>query len=203
MFALETDEESAAWLRELGGPGREAAVARLHDLLLRVARADAARRRPRLPDRLVEELDDLCVQAANDAVLLILRKLDTFHGRARFTTWACKFVILEFSTRVRRLVWRARAIEPDPAIWDRLADHTPPVLQVVEDRQLLQALQRAVRDHLTERQRAIFQAALIDEIPIDVLADRMGTTRGAIYKTLHDSRRKLRDVLADAGYGSV
>jgi RNA polymerase sigma-70 factor (ECF subfamily) len=113
------------------------------------------------------------------------------------------FVILVFSTRVRRQVWRARAVEPDPAIWDQLPDHAPPVLQVVEDRQLLQALQRAVRDHLTERQRAIFQAALIDEIPIDVLADRMGTTRGAIYKTLHDSRRKLRDVLADAGYGSV
>lgn len=176
-------------------------MARLHALLLRVARGEASRRRSTLPDRAIEEVDDLCVQAASDALLAILAKLDTYRGIARFTTWACKFAILETSTRLRRHAWRQRKVESDHTIWDRLPDGAPPALAQIENDQLLSALRRAVDEHLTERQRFVFQSVTMNDVPIDVLAERLGASRGAIYKTLHDARRKLRHVLIEAGHG--
>lgn len=196
------DQESRRLLQDLlqMGAVRDAAITRLHALLLRVTRAEASRRRARLPDRALEEVDDLCVQAANDAVMNILRKLGEFRGEARFTTWACKFAIFEVSTRLRRHAWRHRPVETDDTVWERLPDATPSTLRRMVSGELTAALERAVREHLTERQRTVFQAAAIDEVPIDVLAERYGSSCGAIYKTLHDARRKLRHVLTAAGY---
>jgi RNA polymerase sigma-70 factor (ECF subfamily) len=203
MDALALDTESADWLRGLQDEGgaRDETVARLHALLVRVARGEAGRRRATLPARATEEVDDLCVHAANDALMAILAKLDTYRGTARFTTWACKFVIFEASARLRRLAWRERKVELDDTIWDRLPDHAPPILKRLEDDQLIHALARAVDADLTARQRLIFQSVTMEDVPIDVLAERLGTTRGAIYKTLYDARGKLRRALTDAGYG--
>lgn len=199
---IHAEQESTTLLQDLLQPGavRDAAIARLHALLLRVARAEAGRRQSRLPDRVLEEVDDLCVQAANDAVMNILRKLGDFRGAARFTTWACKFVIFEISTRLRRHAWRHRPVETSDDVWNQLPDAAPSALRTLESRELTLALQRAVRDQLTDRQRTVFQAAAIDEVPIDVLAERFNSSRGAIYKTLHDARRKLREALATTGY---
>lgn len=197
MADLRLDESSAAWVRELGAdaPAREAAVARLHDLLLGVARGEAARRRASLPARGWEEVEDLCQQAASDAVLAVLRKLVEFRGEARFTTWAYKFAIFEISNRLRRHAWRERRIEPDERVWDTLPDSTPPPLERLQRRETLEQLRRAIREQLTERQRLVFQAAVLDEVPIDVLAERLDSSRGAIYKILHDARAKLRRAL--------
>ena len=202
MDALALDTESADWLRDLKDEGgaRDDAIARLHALLVRVARGEAVRRRASLPARAAEEVDDLCVQAANDALMAILAKLDTYRGTARFTTWACKFVIFEASSRLRRHAWRARKVELDDRIWDRLPDAAPLALKRLEDDQLVRALRRAVDAHLTGRQRLVFQSVTMDDVPIDVLAERLGTTRGAVYKSLHDARSKLRRALIDAGY---
>jgi RNA polymerase sigma-70 factor (ECF subfamily) len=203
MNTVVYDRESAEWLSDLQGNAgaREPAIARLHALLLRVARGEALRRRAMLPDRAIEDVDDLCVQAASDAVMAVLAKLDTYRGAARFTTWACKFAILETSTRLRRHAWRQRKVELDDTIWDRLPDAAPPALQRLENDQLIDALHRAIDDQLTERQRLIFQNVTMDDVPIDVLAERLGTSRGAIYKTLHDARAKLRKALIEAGHG--
>ena len=203
MNTVAIDQESAEWRRDLQGSAaaREHATARLHELLIRVARGEASRRRGTLPGRAIEEVDDLCVQAASDALMAVLAKLDTYRGAARFTTWACKFAIFETSTRLRRHAWRQRKVELDNTIWDRLPDAALPVLQRLENDQLIVALHRAVDDHLTERQRFIFQSVTMDDVPIDVLAERLGTSRGAIYKTLHDARAKLRRALIEAGHG--
>lgn len=190
------DADNAAWLRDLASPaGREAAAARLHGYLLRIARMEAGRRRASLPARGAEEVDDLCIQAANDALLGVLAKLGEFRGEARFTTWAAKFAIFEVSTRLRRHAWRQRQVHPDERVWDTLADHAPPALQALEGTETLALLARVVREELTERQRRVFQAAVLDEVPIDVLAGEAGTSRGAIYKVLHDARAKLRRAL--------
>jgi RNA polymerase sigma-70 factor (ECF subfamily) len=149
----------------------------------------------------MDDVDDICSQAVNDAVMAVLAKLDTYRGTARFTTWACKFAIVETSSRLRRHAWRQRKVELDDTIWNRLPDTAPPILQRLENDQLLVALHRAVVDHLTERQRLIFQSVAMDDVPIDVLAERLETSRGAIYKTLHDARAKLRRVLIEAGHG--
>src|SRR6266699_3197768 len=119
MNTVTLDRESAEWLCDLQGNGgaREQAIARLHALLLRVARGVASRRRETLPDRAMEDVDDLCIQAVNDAVMAVLAKLDTYRGAARFTTWACKFAIVETSSCLRRHAWRQRKVELDDTIW--------------------------------------------------------------------------------------
>lgn len=202
MNTVTLDRESAEWLCELQGNGRarEQAIARLHALLLRVARRVASRRRGTLPDRTIEDADDLCIQAVNDAVMAVLSKLDTYRGTARFTTWACKFAIVETSSRLRRHAWRQRNVELDETIWDRLSDTALPVLQRLENDQVAVALHRAIDDHLTEKQRLIFESVAMNDVPIDVLAERLETSRGAIYKTLHDARANLRRALIEAGH---
>ena len=203
MNTLAADQESAEWLRALrrDDRGRDDAIARLHALLLRVSRAEVSRRHSLLRGETPDDPEDLCVQATNDAVMAILAKLSTYRGDARFTTWACKFVIYETSSRLRRAAWRERRVELDDTVWDRLPDAAPQALQRLESDQVMAALHRAVDEHLTERQRLIFQSVTMEDAPIDVLAERLGTSRGAIYKTLHDARAKLRRALIDAGHG--
>ena len=201
MTSAPPDQDSASWIHELddGSPVRDTAVAKLHEMLLRVARAEAARRRGSVPDRAWEELDDLCHEAASDAVLAVLRKLRDFRGEARFTTWASKFAILEISARLRRHAWRQRQIEPDDGVWERLADSAPSTLGQLQWAETMKLIREAVREQLSERQRMVFEAAVLREVPIDVLAERLGSTRGAVYKVLHDARAKLRRALAQAG----
>lgn len=203
MTAAVLDLESTQWLRDLAAKSatRDEAIERLHALLLRVSRAEAARRRAGTSELRAEEIDDLCTQAASDAVMAVLAKLETYRGAARFTTWACKFAILETSVRLRRHVWRNRKVDSDESIWNRLVDTAPQPLHQIENDQLVSALNRAIHERLTERQRLIFRSAALDDVPIDVLAERLETSRGAIYKTLHDARGKLRRALIDAGYG--
>jgi RNA polymerase sigma-70 factor (ECF subfamily) len=196
------DAESAAWLSELCGDAaeREDALARLHALLLRVARAEAARRRRSLPDAVIADLDALCMQAADDALRAVAAKICTFRGASRFTTWAYKFAILEISMRLRRSAWNDRRIALDDAAWERLPDPAADAAQRFEQRELASALQRAVANALTRRQREVFLAVAVEEVPIDVVAERLGTTRGAVYKVLHDARQKLRRTLAESGH---
>ena len=200
--ATALDADSLTWLDELrgGGPVRERALARLHDLLLGVARAEAFRRRSLLPHTVIAELDSLCLQAADDALRAITEKLDAFRGESRFITWAYKFAILETSMRLRRSAWHERRIVLDDAAWERLSDPAADAHQRLEERELVAALRSAVAEGLTRRQRDVFLAVAVEEVPIDVVAERLGTSRGAVYKVLHDARKKLRRVLATPGH---
>jgi RNA polymerase sigma-70 factor (ECF subfamily) len=190
------------WVDALRAEGieREEALAELHELLLRAARFELSRRRAALAHVRGEELDDLAVQAADDALVAVLAKLDTFRGASRFTTWAYKFALLEAGVRVRRRAWQGREVVLEPESWPAFADEGPSVERGREDAELLAALQRAVREELSDHQRRVFTALALNEVPIDVLSERMDTTRGALYKTLHDARRKLRAELAAEGY---
>jgi RNA polymerase sigma-70 factor (ECF subfamily) len=192
------DDASQAWLDALGGSGatRDAAVAELHALLLRGARFELNRRRHGLRD----DLDDLAVQAADDALVAILGKLDTFRGASRFTTWAYKFVLFEAGVKARRRAWHGREVMLDGDAWPALADQAQPAHETLAHAELLAAIRRAVQNDLSERQREVFTALVLNEVPIDVLAERLGSTRGALYKTLHDARRKLRASVTAAGH---
>jgi RNA polymerase sigma-70 factor, ECF subfamily len=195
------DAESLEWLQSLsgGGPDREDALRRLHALLLRAARAELARRRPGARGR-AGELDDLAIQAADDALVAILDKLDAYRGASRFTTWAYKFALLETAVRLRRREWHGRELPLEDEGWARLGDQSSPSpAGQVETSELIQAVRDAIADVLTPHQRAVLVALTLNDIPIDVLAERRGTTRGALYKTLHDGRRRLRARLAEQG----
>lgn len=201
-YARAPVDPSEAWLEALRADGarRHEAIADLHDLLLRAARFEIGRRRAALSFVRGEELDDLAVQAANDALVAVLAKLDDYRGASRFTTWAYKFALLEAGVRLRRRAWQGREVVLEPESWPAFADERPSAQHTTEDADLLRELQRAVREDLTPHQRDVFVALALNEVPIDVLAERLDTTRGALYKTLHDARTKLRRELAASGY---
>jgi RNA polymerase sigma-70 factor, ECF subfamily len=195
------DLESRAWLDALRGEGaaRDAAVERLHALLLRAARFEVARRRPALPFLRGNDLEDIALQAADDALVSVLARLEDFRGLSRFTTWAYKFALLEAAVKLRRRSWQGREIPLEPESWSLLADRGSSPEDEAEQSELLRAVQQAVGYVLTPHQRRVLVAVAVNGVPIDVLAERLGSTRGALYKTLHDARRKLRAHLAAEG----
>jgi RNA polymerase sigma-70 factor (ECF subfamily) len=196
------DPESAAWLRALAadGPDREDGLARLHALLLRIGRAEVHRRSGRVAIY-GAELDDLAHQAAADALLAITGKLEQFRGESRFTTWAYRFVVFEVSSTIGRHFRHRPVAELEPEEWDRLPDRLGlDPAQESESRELVAAVRRAVEQELTERQRRVFTALVLDGVPLDALAVQLDSSRGAIYKTMFDARRKVRSVLVARGY---
>ena len=178
-------------------------VDRLHELLLRAARFEAARRRPALAGVGSKELEDITVQAADDALVAVLARLDTFRGASRFTTWAYKFAIYETSVKLRRRAWQDREVLLEPESWAAVPDGGSGPPQEAEHAELLAGVRHGIAVALTPHQRRVLIALAVNGVPIDVLAERLGTTRGALYKTLHDARRKLRIHLADQGLGST
>ena len=198
--AEDHDRDPADWVQALtvDGPHRDIALARLHALLTRAARHQIGRMRSQLGDVGRESLDELALQAADEAMVALLAKLHTFQGRSRFTTWAYKFAILQAATEVRSQSWRARQVSLDDA--SVIADLQPSAPDLAEAAELARAVERAIADALTAHQRRVVLALLVDGVPIDVLAERLGTNRNALYKTLHDARVRIRAHLAAAGF---
>jgi RNA polymerase sigma-70 factor (ECF subfamily) len=169
------DAESREWLHDLraGGAAADEAVARLNALLLRAARFEVTRRSHGLPH--IRDADDVAVEAAADALHSVRARLDDYRGDSRFTTWASKFAVLETAVKLRRRAWQGREL-PTAA---------------PEQRELSSALQDRIA-RLPPHQREVVVALALNGVPIDVLADRLGSTRGALYETLHDARKSLR-----------
>ena len=192
------DADDAAWIAALRRKD-SAAITRLHELLLRASRFEVSRRRASLSFVRGEELDDLATQAADDALVAVLAKLDDFRGASRFTTWVYKFALLEAGgppapARVAGPRGRARLRQLEGLRRRRRAAG-----QAAERSELLVAIGECIAGELTPHQRQVLVALAIDGVPIDVLAERLTTTRGALYKTLHDARRRLRSRLAERG----
>ena len=196
------ERTSQEWLIALRSSGseREVAAADLHALLVRAARFELRRRRAALSHVRGEELEDIALQSADDALAALLAKLDDFRRASRFTTWAYKFALLEAGTKLRRRAWQDREVLLEPEAWPTFSDRASSPYDLLEQGELLNALKAAIDGSLTEHQRRVFVALALNQVPIDVLAERLSTTRGALYKTLHDARQKLRRELAASGF---
>ena len=196
------DVASRRWVEHLneGHPRRDEAVEKLHEGLRRAARHELHRRRGQLGGLAGPEFDDIAQQCADDAVVNILARVGEFRGLSRFTTWAYKFAIFEVSSKVARHAWRRHAPSAEELTWERFPDAlaAKPGEQV-ERREQLAALGRAIGE-LTPRQREVFVAVALNEVPIDVLALQLRSNRNALYKNLFDARRRLRAGLAAAGH---
>jgi RNA polymerase sigma-70 factor (ECF subfamily) len=193
---IDRDAEGRAWIAALRATGaeREVAAASLHALLLRAARFELVRRRGMLAVTR-ETIEDLAMQSADDALSAVLSKLDDYRFESRFTTWAYKFAILEAAVRSRRRAWQERELPADPQDWSTLPARVLDPVEDLEMRERLQAIVTAIQTELSPHQREVLSALVLADVPIDVLAERLGTTRGALYKTLHDARRKLRTAI--------
>jgi RNA polymerase sigma-70 factor, ECF subfamily len=194
------DDESRVWLQDLRGQGpvREAAVERLHALLLRAARFEVARRRPGLPHLRGDAFGEIALEAADDALMSVLARLDDFRGASRFSTWVYKFALLEAAVKLRKRAWQGREIPLEQESWDLFSSAGLGPADAADQSELLAALQDGI-GALTPHQRRVLCALAVNGVPIDVLADRLNTNRGALYKTLHDARRNLRTYLANRG----
>jgi RNA polymerase sigma-70 factor (ECF subfamily) len=195
------DPESREWLRCLREEDveRDEAVARLHALLLRAARFEVARRRPTLPHLRGGDLDDIATQAADDALMGVLRRLDDFRGASRFTTWAYKFALYEAAVKLRKRSWQGREVPLEPEGWGLFSSAGLEPDAEAEQSELVATLQEAIEEVLTPHQRRVLVALALNGVPIDVLAERLNTNRNALYKTLHDARQKLRKHLQERG----
>lgn len=199
----ELDAESAEWLRRLSageGVRRREAEGELHARLLRIALAEVGRRSGSTPVT-GPELTDVAHQAADDAMLAILAKLAGFRGESRFMTWAYRFVILEVSSKLGRHYWHNPLVTLDAGQWERLPDRLGiDPQQHAESAAMLAEVRRVVDDELTVHQRRVFVAIVVDGIPLDALAARLGLQRNAVYKVIFDARRKIRGALVAKGH---
>jgi RNA polymerase sigma-70 factor, ECF subfamily len=195
------DAESRAWVLGLRAEGarHDDASRRLHDLLLRAARFELNRRRASHPHLRGGDLDDLAHQAADDALFAILGKLDTYRGDSRFTTWAYKFALLEAAVKLRRRAWQGREVPIEPEHWAVISGRGNSPAGEAESHELLGSIGEAIESELSPHQREVLVAVALNDVPIDVLAERLNTTRGALYKTIHDARKRLRAHLAATG----
>ena len=149
------------------------------------ARHELRRRRSALSHVAATELDDLAMQAADDALVAVLAKLDTFRGASRFTTWAYKFALLEAGVKARRRAWQGREIALERR---RLAGVRRPRRLGARGRAETGELLRAIRDGRRRASSPPTSARCssrwrCNEVPIDVLAER----------ARHDARRPLQD----------
>jgi RNA polymerase sigma-70 factor, ECF subfamily len=197
------DTGTRRWVEQLhrDHPRHQQAAAKLHDVLRRSAVHELYRRRGQLGGLSGPEFDDVAQQCADDAMMKILARLDDFQGLSRFTTWAYKFVIFEVSNKVARHAWQHHPPSVKELTWDHLPDGlTPRPSDQAERREQLGKLIDAVERDLTQRQREVFVAIALNDVPIDVLALQLGSNRNALYKNLFDARRALRASLAAAGH---
>jgi RNA polymerase sigma-70 factor, ECF subfamily len=193
------DPESRAWIDALdaGGVRQDKAIRRLHALLLREASFEVRRRTMSLGHPSGSDLDDLALQAADDAVVAILAKLGQFRGDSLFTTWARRFAQREAPAKIRHRVGRNRDLPIELDIERSWLWHAPgrsPHDQTVTS-QTVQLLSRLISEDLTRRQREVLIALVLEGVTTEELAKRLDTTPGALYKTLHDARNKLRGKL--------
>jgi RNA polymerase sigma-70 factor, ECF subfamily len=200
VSVMARDLAGGDWIELLStpGPGHDEALQRLHELLLRAARQQVSRMQPALNGIGQVRQDDIINQAADEAMISLLGKLATFEGRSRFTTWAYKFGILQAAVEVNRSMWRHRDVPLDDVHEPEAAGASPEQFSEAADFSI--AVGAAIEQTLTDHQRRVVLALLVDDVPIDVLAEHLGTSRNTLYKTLHDARKRLRAHLTATGF---
>lgn len=209
-----TERTNQEWIRDLQGHGSAfaAAVRDLREYLLKAVFLYYHRRRSDLSHLARDELAQMADDAAQDAVLKILDKLDTFRGDSKFTTWAYRVAINQAAGDLRRRMWDNVSLE---AMTEAAEDTLPPLLATLEDPTARDPDQRITRDQIwaliwqvienefTERQRAVFVSQYFNGVPPDVIAEQLGTNRNNIYKISHDARVKLKQRLEGLGFSDT
>ncbi len=182
--------EQRDWLSELGSPDastQNAALASLRDYLRRALAKGFGRQ---LADG---DLDEL----AQEAIVRVHEKKDAFNGQSRFTTWAAAIAVNLALGELRRRRFKDVSLEQASASGRSLIEHEK-APDDLRKSQLIGALRNAIRGSLSERQQeALF--AKLSGMPMAEIARRQNMTKGALYKLLHDARKRLRTHLEAQG----
>ena len=192
------DRTNEQWLADLRGPNPDEALADLYDLLVRGLGAGLGS----YGGGAGASAGDF----AQEALIRITGNLDSFRGESRFTTWAQKIATNVALTELKRRRWRDVSLQE---VFDRreAANREPADSQRNPEQQALQntvlrELRRLVDEELTDRQREAVVAVILEGMPISEVARRMGTNQNALYKLLHDARKKLKRQMEAAGISS-
>lgn len=192
------------WLNDLQADGdlRESALADLRQVILTGLPYALNKWLPTSDPRFAS----LAEEVAQDTLLRVLDKLETFEGRSQFTTWVHKIAVRIALTELRRKRWKNVSLEElvegeeSPPIGGLMMDHqasTPE--ELVKRADMMQRVQRILTEELTEKQRKAMIAVVIKGVPLEEVARRMGTNRNALYKLMHDTRLRLKRRLAQEG----
>ena len=183
------------WLTELRGPDPNEALVDLYDLLVRGLRAALGGR--------ADGVDANIGDFAQEALIKIMSNLDSFRGESRFTTWAKKIAMNVALTELKRRRWRDVSLQDLFARSEGAdrgpADPHPTSEQLALQNTVLGELRRMIDEELTDRQREAVVAVILEEMPISEVARRMGTNQNALYKLLHDARKKLKRQMEASG----
>lgn len=206
---MERDRTNEDWLRDLHSQGAPytAAIQELRQYLLKAIFVYYHRRRSDLAHLAREELTQMAEDAAQDALMKILEKLDTFRGDSKFTTWAYRIAINQAAGDLRRRRWNNVSLD---AMKEAADDTLPPLLATMEDSssdpdarltrdQIWELISRVIENEFTERQRVVFINQYFRDVPPDTIAEQLGTNRNNVYKIAHDARVKLKDRLLKVG----
>lgn len=200
---------NAEWISDLRSTGdhQATALADLRTYLLQAALYAFSRERGDMLYTSPAVIEQLAEDCAQDALMAILKHLADFRGESKFTTWAYKFAINLALVAARREIWRHVSLDqllddpdfPEPALREEAANLDPDRAALQYEAQTI--LREAIEQELTDRQRQALKAIVFDEVPLDEVARRLGSNRNAIYKLLHDARRKLKACLIERGFG--
>lgn len=197
------------WLAELVGSPDIQALA-IEDLRQRLQRGIfyyLSRERSDLTHLSNQEITQMAEDLAQDATLRVIENLNSFRGDSRFTTWATKIAVRVAISDLRRARYKDFSLDDLTADGDLLPataanvnGTVPPNPEEATERSdVMTKISRALEEVLTERQYQALVAVALQGVPLEILAERMGTNRNALYKLLHDARRKLRTHLESQG----
>jgi RNA polymerase sigma-70 factor (ECF subfamily) len=198
------------WLYDLNASGetQEAAIADLRDLLLRAALYFFSRNLGDFENNDSDEILQRAEDCAQDALIAVMKHLPDFRGDSKFTTWAYKFAINTALMASRHERWKGVSLDQltasgednffESVLQDK-SDGAAPEESAVRD-EVRQIVQDVIRHELTDRQRHVLSLMIFNEVPMDVVVQHLGTNRNAIYKTLHDARRKIKSSLQARGF---
>lgn len=188
------------WLEMLQGPDRDRAIHELRIVLVRGLRFGLKETLGR--KGALEHIEDF----AQEGLLKILDNLDSFRGESRFTTWAQKIVMRVAFSELRRKRWENTSLdqllssESRPGHpTNRFPDTAPSPEEHTSNRMAATLVTTIINNELTELQRTALQAIILHEMPMEEVARQMGTNRNALYKLLHDARKKVRTELERRG----
>jgi RNA polymerase sigma-70 factor, ECF subfamily len=201
-----TNEE---WLHDLaaGGDKQEAAITDLRNLLLRATLYFFNRNLGDFSNLTRDKILQIAEDCAQDALIAVLNHLSDFRGDSKFTTWVYKFAINIALMTARREFWKGKSLEDVSSLdgsmhldgsGDQSSLLTPD--QSVLQEETIHTLHAVIEQELTEKQRQVLILIVFNEVPMDEVVQQLGINRNAIYKILHDARRKLKSSLQARGF---
>ncbi|MCB9450052.1 MAG: sigma-70 family RNA polymerase sigma factor [Anaerolineaceae bacterium] len=204
-----TERTNEQWLTDLTGTPQhqESALTDLRERLQRGIFYYLSRERSDLADLAHPEIQQMAEDLAQDATLRVMENLDSFRGDSRFTTWATKIAVRVAISDLRRARYKDFSLdtltadgEIQPFSSGAVGSQMPTGPEdSVERADVMRKISSAFEEALTERQRQALMAVALQGVPLEILADQMGTNRNALYKLIHDARRKLRSHLESQG----